>query len=77
MSGRSPRLISYLEHILDAIDRVNRYTKDADLAIFLSDELMQDAVVRNLEIIGEASHKIEVRFPDFPKAHPELPLSSA
>ena len=70
MSGRSTRLISYLEHILAAIERVNRYTKEADVVIFLSDELMQDAVVRNLEIIGEASHNIEVRFPDFPKAHP-------
>ena len=77
MSERSPRLNSYLEHILEAIDRVNRYTKEADLAVFLSDELMQDAVVRNLEIIGEASHNIEVRFPEFLKAHPELPLSSA
>jgi uncharacterized protein with HEPN domain len=38
---------------------------------------MQDAVIRNLEIIGEASRNIERKHPDFTAAHPELPLSFA
>lgn len=67
----------YLEHIVTAIERINRYTREASITMFLHDELMQDAVIRNLEIIGEASHKIETRFPDFSRTHPELPLSSA
>ncbi len=46
-------------------------------AAFLSDPLVQDAVIRNLEIIGEASNNIEKRFPKFASAHPELPLSFA
>ena len=39
--------------------------------------LTQDAVIRNLEVIGEASNNIQKRFPDFAAAHPELPLASA
>ena len=41
---------------------------------FLHDELVQDAVIRNLQTIGEASHNIQRRYPDFPAKHPELPL---
>ena len=44
---------------------------------FLDDEMAQDAVIRNFEIIGEASHNIEVNFPEFAQAHPELPLAFA
>jgi uncharacterized protein with HEPN domain len=39
--------------------------------------MAQDAVIRNLEIIGEASHKIERHYPEFATAHPELPLAFA
>ena len=38
---------------------------------------MQDAVIRNLEVIGEAYRNIERRYPDFAETHPELPLSFA
>ena len=44
---------------------------------FLDDEMVQDAVIRSFEIIGEASHNIEVNFPGFAQAHPELPLAFA
>jgi predicted nucleotidyltransferase len=36
-----------------------------------------DAVIRDLEIIGEASNNIEKRPPEFAAAHPERPLPSA
>jgi uncharacterized protein with HEPN domain len=39
--------------------------------------MAQDAVIRNLEIIGEASHNIERDYPEFAAAHPELPLAFA
>ena len=39
--------------------------------------MAQDAVIRNFEVIGEASHNIEVHFPEFAQAHPELPLAFA
>lgn len=71
------RLADYLSHIIDAIARVGRYTERLDEKDFLRDELIQDAVIRNLEIIGEASRNIEIRYPDFARAHPELPLAVA
>ena len=48
----------YLEDILEAITRIERYTNGIDLATFQSDEMRVDAVVRNLEIIGEAAKHI-------------------
>jgi uncharacterized protein with HEPN domain len=44
----------YLDDILEAIARIDRYTSDLDFAAFSADEMRIDAVVRNLEIIGEA-----------------------
>jgi uncharacterized protein with HEPN domain len=69
------RLADYLGHILQAIERIERYTEDLGEVAFLEDEMAQDAVIRNFEIIGEASHNIEARFPEFAQAHPELPLA--
>ena len=71
------RLADYLRHILQGIERIGRYTDDMDEAAFLQNEMAQDAVIRNLEIIGEASHNIESRHPEFAAAHPELPLAIA
>lgn len=75
---RNPqRLPDYLEHILQAIGRIERYVGGMDAAGFASSEMTQDAVIRNLEVIGEASRNIEREYPDFAAAHPELPLSFA
>lgn len=71
------RLADYLAHILEAIERIELYVADMDELAFLRSKLVQDAVIRNFEIIGEASNNIEKRYPEFVKAHPELPLSSA
>lgn len=70
------RVDDLLDHIVHAIDRINNYTK-SDEAEFLANEMAQDAVIRNLEIIGEASRGIEKRFPEFAKEHSELPLRNA
>ena len=43
----------YLHHILDAIERIEGYTTQGRAA-FLSDSMRQDAVIRQLEVIGEA-----------------------
>lgn len=55
MTRTLQRLADYLAHILEAIDRIDRYTYDMDELAFLNNELVQDAVIRNFEIIGEAS----------------------
>lgn len=65
MSRDQQRLLDYLLHILEAIERIERYTTEVDELAFLNNPLVQDAVVRNLEVIGEASHNIEQHYPDF------------
>ncbi|RLJ22033.1 hypothetical protein DJ030_02850 [bacterium endosymbiont of Escarpia laminata] len=77
MSRDQQRLMDYLDHILQAIGRIETYTTDLDEVGFLQTEVVQDAVIRNLEIIGEASHNIELRFPEFAAEHPDLPLAFA
>jgi uncharacterized protein with HEPN domain len=77
MSQAAPRLPDYLGHILQAIDRIQRYTSGMSEADFARSEVIQDAVIRNFEVIGEASRNIARDCPDFAAAHPELPLSFA
>jgi uncharacterized protein with HEPN domain len=48
----------YLEDILEAAQRIERYTHGIDFATFSVDEMRIDAVVRNLEVIGEAAKNI-------------------
>jgi len=59
----------YLAHILDAVERIQKYTSEGK-SEFDRDEKTQDAVVRNLEIIGEATKNVsdELRSnrPDIP-----------
>jgi uncharacterized protein with HEPN domain len=48
----------YLAHIKEAIDRIQRYLERKTEQDFFLDSLIQDAVIRNLEIIGEAVSKL-------------------
>lgn len=77
MTRDQQRLEDYLGHILEAITRIENYTEDMNEVAFLGNTLVQDAVIRNLEMIGEASNNIEKRYPEFAVRHPELPLSFA
>ncbi|PKM21486.1 MAG: hypothetical protein CVV10_09120 [Gammaproteobacteria bacterium HGW-Gammaproteobacteria-14] len=77
MNRDHQRLGDYLAHIIEAIDRIEQYTDDMAEPEFLETPLVQDAVIRNFEIIGEASNNIEKRYPEFAAAHPELPLAFA
>jgi uncharacterized protein with HEPN domain len=56
----------YLRDILDAIERIESYT--ADPGAFQAQPMVQDAVIRRLEIIGEAAKRvpqsIRVAYPD-------------
>lgn len=63
----------YLHHILDAIAAIEEYTTEGREA-FLKDRKTRDAVIRNLEIIGEATRNIS---PTFQAAHPEIPWRQA
>jgi len=68
------RVEDYLEHIAEAIERATGYLQPVpDLAAFKKNPQVQDAVVRNIEIIGEAVNKINSTAPDFIEQHSELP----
>jgi uncharacterized protein with HEPN domain len=58
MSKRTPTIL--IDDMLEAVEKINRYTKDYDYDQFLADERTSDAVVRNLEIIGEAASRLPV-----------------
>ena len=71
------RLADYLGHILDAIERCHEYVADMDEFAFLTDRKTQDAVVRVIEVIGEASNNVRKQYPEVVDAHPEIPFAKA
>ena len=64
---------AYLHHILDAIERVQLYVTSVTYEAFTRNLLLQDGVVRQLQIVGEAARQISDAFRH---AHPELPWSA-
>jgi uncharacterized protein with HEPN domain len=54
--SRETRL--YLEDIVTACKRIGEYTAQTAFEAFARDQMKQDAVIRNLEIIGEAAKKL-------------------
>lgn len=70
---RRSRIPEYLQHILQAIERIHTYTRDLDEQGFVADSRTQDAVLRNIEILGEAARNVERSDPQFTGQHPEIP----
>lgn len=68
MKQRSPAL--YMEDIVDAMTKIERYIEEVDFAGFTQNEMIVDAVIRNLEIIGEAARNIDE---DIRDNYPEIP----
>ncbi len=60
----------YLRDIADSISAIEEYTEGIAEGDFYSNRLVQDAVVRRLEIIGEAAKNID---DDFRSKYPEIP----
>ena len=56
---KDPRV--YLAHILECADRIERYLGQ-DREAFLRNTMVQDAVIRNFEVIGEAAKRIPEQF---------------
>ncbi len=71
------QLHDFLSHIIEAIDRIAEYTGGLTYSDFCRSTRDQDAVIRNFEVIGEACRNIDLNYPDFVAAHPELPIRSA
>jgi uncharacterized protein with HEPN domain len=68
------RVTEFLEHILQAISRISRYTSGMSHSDFAANSMVQDAVIRNIEIMGEAARNIELADPDFPAKHAGIPV---
>lgn len=64
----------YLEDILKAITTIKRYTDNIGFEIFTHEQMRQDAVIRQLEIIGEAANKLST---EFSQTNPDFPLRQA
>jgi uncharacterized protein with HEPN domain len=52
---KDPRV--YLAHILECAQKIERYTSSGEKE-FLTDTMLQDAVIRNFEIIGEVAKRV-------------------
>lgn len=50
--------VERLIHMKESIQKIERYTEDVSLDEFKQNEMLQDAIFKNLEIIGEAAYKI-------------------
>lgn len=60
----------FLAHILDSIELIERYSKKLNKVKFLKNQSLQDAIIRRLEIIGEAvknlSGSFKARYSEIP-----------
>lgn len=59
-----------LEHIKESIDRINRYMTGVTMEMLLEDDMRYYAVVKNIEIIGEAANMLTF---EFRENHPATP----
>lgn len=69
MSSKEPRLPDYLGHIVEAIARIEGYISDMPKEVFIANQLLIDAVVRNID---EASNRVTKNHREFRDAHPEV-----
>ena len=59
----------YLRHVLDAIAKIEEYTKDKGSSDFHAHTLLQDGVIRQVEIIGEATKRVSKKLRE---KHPQV-----
>ena len=59
----------YWRHILDAISRIEEYTQGIKYEDFMDNYLIQDGVIRQIEIIGEATKRLSEKIKE---KHPEI-----
>jgi len=61
---------AYMLDMLLAARKVENFTRNVNWEKFIADDLLQNAVMRQTQIIGEAARKISQQYKD---AHPEIP----
>lgn len=60
----------YLQHILDAVFKIESYIKGSNEEAFYKNTLIQDGVIRQIEIIGEAVKRLSF---DLKDTHSHIP----
>ena len=70
MSPVKIEFILYLEDMLQSMNRIEEYLGELDFQKFKMNYLVVDAIIRNLEVIGEASKNIPI---DIQGKYPEIP----
>lgn len=65
---------AYLRHVLEAILQIEKYTAGHTEDSFVNDDLVSDAVVRQIEIIGEAAGNLS---PELKALSPSIPWGDA
>lgn len=75
--SNSLRCEDYLRHIVEAVDNIQNYTDGMDLAAFLADRKTCDAVIRNIEVIGEACNNVLKHHQAFAATHAAIPWGFA
>lgn len=73
MADESTDVLDYLEDMILAAEKIERFTEGMDRDAFVKDEKTVDAVLRNLEVIGEASKLIPQ---ERRESHPNVPWSA-
>ena len=64
-----PDIGVFLLHIADSCEKIQRYLQNMEQTAFFKNEMVQDAVVRNFEIIGEAAKHVPE---EYRNQHPEI-----
>ena len=59
----------FIKHIRDAIELIFEYTEDLNKTSFNLKDMIQDAVIRRIEIIGEAAKNVSI---DFREKYPDI-----
>ena len=66
MSNRNPKLL--IIDMLESVEKLLSYTTDTNYDTFITNSMMKDAVIRNVQVLGEAANRIpnpiKARYPD-------------
>jgi len=54
--------LTFIKHVLESIDRIETFLRNTSKSKFLADELLQSAIIRQIEIIGEAVKNLPLNF---------------
>ncbi|MGL6120821.1 MAG: HepT-like ribonuclease domain-containing protein [Fusobacteriaceae bacterium] len=66
----SKKDLVFIKHMIESIENIEKFTKDVEYREFFENDMMNSAVIRKIEILGEATSKLSI---DFRKKYKEVP----